>query len=117
MRPLLLSLFRSIFLIRNSQHPHSNAKLLHSYKTALSVTSLSLPSSATLLSSELQKISLSHSHPMSRLRHQVCVNRERMLTKHFFKKIGNYRITIESSLLKFMSSNKFWLKNVNISGC
>ena len=42
-------------------HPHSNAKFLHSYKTA---TSLHI----------IKKTSLSHPHLMSYLQYQVCVS-------------------------------------------
>ena len=55
-------------------HLHSNAKLLHSYKIALSATSLP---------SKLQKTSLAHPHPIPRWQCQIFVSEQRALTKHF----------------------------------
>jgi len=52
-------------------HLHSNNKLLHSYKTVMS------------LPSELQKTPLPHPHLMPRLRCQICVSWQRVLIKHF----------------------------------
>jgi len=72
--------------------PHSNAKLLHSYKTV------------TPLPSELQKILLSHPHPISRLRCQVYVSCPSKLTKHFSFKL--YIIELANTMWNLNSDLK-----------
>ena len=69
-RPFLL--FETLTL--SLPHPHSEAKPLHSYKIALSATSVP---------SELQKILPQHPPLMPRLRRQVYVSGQRVLRKHF----------------------------------